>query len=176
MGKILTKEQRDLCLSRMGVVTWQTRKTLAGAYIAKSEAMQQPSGNYQSYDLQLTDGQIVAKLYLERVNCSPSQENKIFTLLDNALAAVKLSRITSQTAASDVVSPENRDPASKLIVMGEALAQHLLNSQEPMEKLRLSNPHFTSGQKFIVTYHPLDLLTQPQLKRKAWEDLDGKDL
>jgi uracil-DNA glycosylase family 4 len=56
------------------------------------------------------------------------------------------------------------------VLLGEACAQTVLKTGKPLEELR-QETHLIEGRKFVVTYHPDDLLRKEDLKRKAWEDL-----
>lgn len=52
------------------------------------------------------------------------------------------------------------------IALGEAAAQALLSSSQPLSALRGA----LQG-RVLATYHPGELLKNPQLKKEAWEDL-----
>ncbi len=57
-----------------------------------------------------------------------------------------------------------------ILAVGRVAAQNLLNTQEPLAKLR-SVVHKLDNVPLIVIYHPAYLLRSPSEKRKAWEDL-----
>lgn len=57
-----------------------------------------------------------------------------------------------------------------VLLLGEAIAQAVLKTGKPLEELR-QEPFRLEGREFVVTYHPADLLSREELKRKAWEDL-----
>lgn len=59
-----------------------------------------------------------------------------------------------------------------LLVIGQIAAQNLLNTKEPLVRLR-GKTHLLGDKKIplIVTYYPSYLLSKPLDKRKAWEDL-----
>ncbi len=57
-----------------------------------------------------------------------------------------------------------------LLVMGRLAAQAVLQSSEPLGKLR-GQVHTLHGVKTVVTYDAAVLLRSPQDKAKAWEDL-----
>jgi uracil-DNA glycosylase len=112
-------------------------------------------------------------------------------LLTNMLKSIGLDR--EQIYIANILKcrpPANRDPnpaevatctpyllqqieliQPKIIVaVGRIAAQFLLNTDEPMAKLR--------GQEFryhdtplLVTYHPAYLLRSPREKRKSWDDM-----
>jgi DNA polymerase len=54
--------------------------------------------------------------------------------------------------------------------MGRFAVQTLLNTQEPIGRLR-GRVHYAHSVPTVVTYHPAYLLRNPQDKFKAWEDL-----
>ena len=57
-----------------------------------------------------------------------------------------------------------------ILVMGRLAAQAVLQSSEPLGKLR-GQVHTLHGVKTVVTYDAAVLLRSPQDKAKAWEDL-----
>jgi uracil-DNA glycosylase family 4 len=57
-----------------------------------------------------------------------------------------------------------------VLLMGEAIAQAVLKTGKPLDELR-QEPFRLEGREFVATYHPADLLSREELKRKAWEDL-----
>ena len=57
-----------------------------------------------------------------------------------------------------------------IVAMGRFAVQTLLNSQEPIGRLR-ARVHQARSIPTVVTYHPAYLLRNPQDKAKAWEDL-----
>lgn len=57
-----------------------------------------------------------------------------------------------------------------MVVMGRLAAQAVLQSSEPLGKLR-GQVHTLHGVKTVVTYDAAVLLRSPQDKAKAWEDL-----
>ena len=57
-----------------------------------------------------------------------------------------------------------------ILALGRFAAQSLLNSQEPIGRLR-GRVHQALGVPAVVTYHPAYLLRNPQDKAKAWQDL-----
>ena len=59
-----------------------------------------------------------------------------------------------------------------ILLLGRIAAQTVLQSEQPMSKLRaqvLHHPIFNIPM--VATYHPAYLLRAPREKRKAWEDL-----
>ena len=103
-------------------------------------------------------------------------------LLDNMLRAARL-----HTAAGVLLAPLVRAgtggdlpgalaellasaKANVVLVMGRLAAQALLQSPEPLAKLR-GQIHAVQGQQVIITIDPTYLLRNPLEKAKAWDDL-----
>lgn len=117
-------------------------------------------------------------------------------LLDNMLQAIQLDRF-EQVFITNVVKcrpPANRNPREDeisacspyllrqiellrptvVLAMGRFAAHALLNTKEPLQKLRQETQKVTAGENpipVVVTYHPAYLLRRPTDKRLAWEDL-----
>ena len=118
-------------------------------------------------------------------------------LLDNMLRALGLTRATASPERQVFIAntlkcrpPKNRNPEPAetaqcapylarqielvqpriLLAMGRFAAQALLNSDEPVGKLR-GRVHRVGGLPLVVTYHPAYLLRSPADKARAWEDL-----
>ena len=87
------------------------------------------------------------------------------TLFSNILVALKISK-SNQTEIESIANIE----ASVIIVMGETAAQQVLNTTELIETLR-GKAHPLLSAPIVVTYHPIDMLQDLQLKAKTWEDL-----
>lgn len=114
-------------------------------------------------------------------------------LLDEMLRSVGLARDAVFIANMlKCRPPQNRDPtvdeaavcrsyldrqiallAPKLILaVGRIAAQHLLQTDAPLGRLRGQKHYLNDGQlPVVVTYHPAYLLRSPTQKRKAWQDL-----
>ena len=103
-------------------------------------------------------------------------------LLDNMLRAAKL-----HTAASVLLAPLvragtggdlpsaltgllARAKADVVLVIGRLAAQALLQSTEPLPKLR-GQIHTVQGQQTVITMEPTYLLRHPLEKTKVWDDL-----
>ena len=106
-------------------------------------------------------------------------------LLDNMLRAAKL-----HTAASVLLAPLARSgsigasgglpaalsellasaKADVVLVMGRLAAQALLQSSEPLARLR-GQTHVVQGKPVVITIDPAYLLRNPLDKAKAWDDL-----
>ncbi|MHA7834065.1 MAG: uracil-DNA glycosylase [Algiphilus sp.] len=115
-------------------------------------------------------------------------------LLDAMLAAIGHDR-TRNTYIANVVKcrpPNNRDPAPAeveacrpfldaqinalqprlILAVGRVAAQRLLNTEEPLSRLRGRTHHYGPASVPVwVSYHPAYLLRSPREKAKAWEDL-----
>jgi uracil-DNA glycosylase len=117
-------------------------------------------------------------------------------LLDNMLRAIGRSRSGSGTQGVFIANalkcrpPANRNPLPQelaqcapylerqvalvqpriILAMGRFAVQTLLQSNEPIGKLR-GQVHRYQGVPVIVTYHPAYLLRTPADKAKAWADL-----
>jgi DNA polymerase len=57
-----------------------------------------------------------------------------------------------------------------ILILGRVAAQSLLNTTEPIAKLR-GKIHALNDTPVVVTYHPAYLLRSLLDKRKAWADL-----
>ena len=114
-------------------------------------------------------------------------------LLDEMLRSVGLARDAVFIAnLLKCRPPQNRDPAvgeaaacrsyldrqiallapKLILVVGRITAQHLLETDAPLGRLRGQRHYLNNGQlPVVVTYHPAYLLRSPTQKRKAWQDL-----
>ena len=116
---------------------------------------------------------------------SPVFEGDAGRLLDNMLRAARLNRAgavlfaplvrhaaartAEEFSAALCVLIERAQP-DIVLVMGRLAAQALLQSSEPLGKLR-GRVHALHGAKTIVTYDAPYLLRTPADKAKAWDDL-----
>ena len=103
-------------------------------------------------------------------------------LLDNMLRAARLHLAGAVLLAPLVRSGTGGDLAGVLaellasakadvvLVMGRLAAQALLQSTEPLAKLR-GQIHAVQGQQTVITIDPAYLLRNPLEKAKAWDDL-----
>ena len=135
-----------------------------------------------------TAGQTAARwLVLLEAPASALQEFKPLDedagkLLDNMLRAAKLHTASSVLLAPLVRAGTGGDlpgaltellasaKADVVLVMGRLAAQALLQSTEPLAKLR-GRIHDVQGQQTIITIDPAYLLRNPLEKAKAWDDL-----
>jgi len=114
-------------------------------------------------------------------------------LLDEMLRAVGLDR--GSVFIANILKcrpPNNRDPAPDeaascrqylerqielvapkiILAAGRIAAQHLLNTDAPVGRMRGQKHYLGDGQlPVVVTYHPAYLLRSPTQKSKAWQDL-----
>jgi uracil-DNA glycosylase family 4 len=118
-------------------------------------------------------------------------------LLDRMLHAIGLTRAAAEPAQQVYIAnplkcrpPRNRNPEPDelalcsaylrrqielvqprlLLAMGRFAVQTLLDSSEPIGKLR-GRVHRWRGRPVVVTYHPAYLLRNPADKARAWSDL-----
>lgn len=115
-------------------------------------------------------------------------------LLDQMLSAIGYSRDKNVFVANVVKCrpPGNRDPKPEeaeacrafleqqirlvkprlLVALGRIAAQRLLETNEPLSRLRKDMHHYGSEQTpLLITYHPAYLLRSPREKAKSWTDL-----
>lgn len=113
-------------------------------------------------------------------------------LLNSMLRSMGLAR--EQVYIANILKsrpPNNRDPRPEevracipylyrqielvnptlILCVGRIAAQTLLETTEPIGKLRGAVHRIASGRPMVVTYHPAYLLRSPGEKRKAWLDL-----
>ena len=151
-------------------------------------------------NLVLFDGNIKSKLMI--IGEAPGKEEDLIgepfigragKLLTEILFSINLSRndvyITNTVKCRP---PENRNPSSTeisscahfldkqislispkvIILLGKIAAERILNTSEPMAKLR-SNIHYYKETNIptLVFYHPAYLLRSPSEKKKVWDDI-----
>jgi DNA polymerase III psi subunit len=146
--------QRQYYLATMGIQVWQLRDQP----IIESNV----KVAYLSYALLNQQGQKIGKVFIEERYAESSLQEKISRLLAAMLASIGLQLLRSDNIASLEIQ-------DKTIIMGQALAQYLLNTTLSLDELRQKTTH--AEKSIITTYHPLDLLVQPLYKRNAWQDL-----
>lgn len=95
-------------------------------------------------------------------------------LLQKILAAMKVSLDSvSLCNVSDPAAVTNHVQTVRpkiVIALGSRAAAVVTGRQEPLESLRGRFFNF-QGTKAMPTYHPLQLLENPALKRPVWEDM-----
>ncbi len=74
---------------------------------------------------------------------------------------------------NQILSEKIKEIKPKMIlVVGQLSAQNVLQSKEPLARLRAkAQTHPETGTNIVVTYYPTHLLSKPIDKRKAWDDL-----
>jgi hypothetical protein len=135
-------------LHAIGIPVWQLRKASV----------------YRCYALDDEQGITRGGLLVDDSVDTAGHYDEVEALLDAMLRAIQLQRrLLPQIAGYSFAT---------YLVMGEALAQFVLQSSEPLTTLR-GHVHSLAEQQIsvIVTYHPMDLLCQPVSKRNAWVDL-----
>jgi DNA polymerase len=117
---------------------------------------------------------------------APAFEGDAGRLLDNMLRAARLHQDAGAVLFAPLVRQAISGPMDELsaalsalvermqpdvvLVMGRLAAQALLQSSEPLGKLR-GQLHALHGRKTVVTYDAPYLLRCPHDKAKAWDDL-----
>lgn len=91
-------------------------------------------------------------------------EGKAAALLQNMLKSIGLLPTDWQFFS------ENSDINQPVLILGIACAQLLLNTTKPLVALR-GSVHTRQAGRFLVTYHPNDLLQAPADKKNAYQDL-----
>ena len=114
-------------------------------------------------------------------------------LLDKILQAIGFTR--DDVYIANILKcrpPKNRDPQAEeiascithlekqieiiqphiLLTLGRIAAQVLLDTTDPMKRLREST-HSTRGIHLIATYHPAALLRNPGWKKFVWQDVQA---
>jgi DNA polymerase len=105
-----------------------------------------------------------------------SSEEREDALLNGMLQAVGLRReqiyiVNGMTNQPKILQNEiERIQPSVILVMGEKMAQVLLNRQETLSVLR-TQPVNTGSIPTVVTFSTAYLLKKPLAKRLAWHDL-----
>jgi len=90
-------------------------------------------------------------------------------LFQNICKALRIKTKPAETS-SDILASINEVQAKLLVVMGEAVAQMILESAEPIAYLR-DRLHQLNGFTLIATYDLAHLLQNPVDKAKVWRDL-----
>ena len=113
-------------------------------------------------------------------------------LLDNMLRAIGLEnprndayivnviKASMQAIAPESIGELNQILSNKIkevkpkmiLIVGQLSAQNVLQSKEPLARLRAKAlKHPETDTNIVVTYYPTHLLSKPIDKRKAWDDL-----
>ena len=126
----------------------------------------------------------------ERTNQPYSGDSGV--LLDNMLRAVGLDNprhdaymVNVIKASMQAIVPESVGELNQILsekikeikpkmvlIVGQLSAQNVLQSKEPLARLRAkAQKHPETDTSIVVTYYPTHLLSKPIDKRKAWDDL-----
>jgi DNA polymerase III psi subunit len=103
--------------------------------------------SYQTFQL-MRETKLAGFLLLDKQLETQVEASKMVNLLDAMLAAIGLVRSTAESFSKE----------QPVLIMGKELAQ-LISLTELV------------GVNYAATYHPAELLQNPQLKRAAWQDL-----
>jgi hypothetical protein len=105
-----------------------------------------------------------------------SESGEDALLLNKMLASIGLSK-ESNCFITNIIEYEGELQSMKprfILCLGESASQALLNSAEPVGKLRGRLIDFKINDMtipLVATYHPNDLLRNGDFKRPAWDDL-----
>ncbi len=101
---------------------------------------------------------------------NPRQSAYLVNVIKSSMQAIEPSSIgeLNQILNNKIVEVKPKI----ILVIGQLSAQNLLQSKEPLARLRTKvQKHPETGKNIIVSYYPSYLLSKPMDKRKAWEDL-----
>ena len=98
------------------------------------------------------------------------QPGEAGTVLLAPLARLAAGGVSPAALPAELASLIGQTRPDVIVVMGRLAAQAVLQSSEPLGKLR-GRVHQVHGVKTVVTYDAAVLLRSPQDKAKAWEDL-----
>jgi uracil-DNA glycosylase len=183
----MDKERRAYYLQQMGIQTWQPRSV--NVELSKNRTHHVFGEGNRNADLVIVG---------EAPGANEDLQGKPFVgraglLLTEMLKAIGLKRedifITNILKSRP---PNNRDPKPEeianctpfldrqlmllkpklMVAVGRIAAQYLLNTNEPMNKLRGRQFTFRdTGTPLLVTYHPAYLLRSPGQKKESYKDL-----
>lgn len=92
--------------------------------------------------------------------------NDAQTLLQNITNSMQLKR---QQTSSQSLEEALQQLTTVLLVLGEALANTVLSSQQDLQQLR-GKPHAVDAMQVIVSYDLEAMLDQPAIKAQVWKD------
>jgi len=101
---------------------------------------------------------------------NPRESAYLVNVIKSSMAAIESSSIGQ---LNQVLNSKILEVKPKIIlVVGQLSAQNLLQSKEPLARLRAKAlKHPETDTNIVATYYPSYLLSKPIDKRKAWEDL-----
>lgn len=148
MKNILSQENT---LQLMGITPWQAVLPLPGA---------KQVVNVEIFALEDSAGAEIGYLMLDQIGLAEAQEKEVRQLLTKMLAAIKLKgNFLVKAEALETLSQYLKQPKKVLLLMGS------------QTRLLLMNAELTPATKKVSSYHPWELIQNPQLKRQAWNDL-----
>lgn len=143
-------------LAQMGIQSWRANGAVLPATMH--------SLRYETWSVRSLDQQQVGVVWLEQID-SPHTSSAIYSLLDAMLKALKLTRHAVDRHTLWMSGGVH-------LIFGERLAQQLLDQDVCLPELRKGNLYAGSRHsRILVTYHPADLLSHPENKALAWQDL-----
>ena len=101
---------------------------------------------------------------------NPRENAYLINAIKSSMQAVESDPVTelNQLLTKKILEVKPR----MILVVGQLSAQNLLQSKEPLARLRAKAlKHPETNTDMVVTYYPSYLLSKPMDKRKAWEDL-----
>ena len=98
------------------------------------------------------------------------QPGEAGTVLLAPLARLAAGGVSPAALPAELAALVTQARPDLIVVLGRLAAQAVLQSSEPLGKLR-GHVHQVHGVKTVVTYDAAVLLRSPQDKAKAWEDL-----
>ena len=98
------------------------------------------------------------------------QPGEAGTVLLAPLARLAAGGVSPAALPAELAALVTQARPDLILVLGRLAAQAVLQSSEPLGKLR-GHVHQVHGVKTVVTYDAAVLLRSPQDKAKAWEDL-----
>ena len=101
---------------------------------------------------------------------NPRNDAYMINVIKSSLQAIEPDSIGE---LNQMLSDKIKEVKPKMIlVVGQLSAQNVLQSKEPLARLRAKAQKYSeTGTNIVVTYYPTHLLSKPIDKHKAWEDL-----
>jgi len=101
---------------------------------------------------------------------NPRENAYLVNIIKSSMQAVEPDSVTK---LNQLLTKKIAEVKPKIIlVVGQLAAQNLLQSKEPLARLRAKALKYPeTDTHMVVTYYPSYLLSKPMDKRKAWEDL-----
>lgn len=101
---------------------------------------------------------------------NPRNDAYMINVIKASMQAIKPESIGE---LNQILSDKIKEVKPKMIlIVGQLSAQNVLQSKEPLARLRAkTQKHPEMDVNIVVTYYPTHLLSKPIDKRKAWDDL-----